>query len=48
MLWMNPNLVAQGVRQFDKRRNGEVALAMEWREIGNTDVGIFLEKFLQA
>jgi hypothetical protein len=44
----NPNLAEQGVRQFDKRRNGEVALAMEWREIGNTDIGIFLEKFLQA
>ncbi len=44
----NPNLAAQGVRQFDKRRNGEVARAMQWSEIRNTDIGVYLEKFLQA
>jgi hypothetical protein len=43
----DPNLVRRGVVQFDKRRNGEVARAMEWSEIEKTDVGTYLEKFLQ-
>jgi hypothetical protein len=43
----DPNLTAQGVRQFEKRRNGEVARAMEWSDIENTDIGTYLEEFLR-
>jgi hypothetical protein len=43
----DPNLAEQGVRQFEKRRNGEVARAMEWSDIENTDIGTYLEGFLK-
>jgi predicted ATPase len=43
----DPNLATKGVKQFDKRRNGEVARAMEWHEVAETDIGIYLERFLQ-
>ena len=43
----DPNLATQGVRQFEKHRNGEVARAMEWSDIENTDIGTYLESFLQ-
>jgi predicted ATP-dependent endonuclease of OLD family len=41
------DLVSQFPR-FSKRRNGAVALAMEWNELEATDVGETLEGFLQA
>jgi hypothetical protein len=43
----DPNLVAQGVKQFSKPRNGEVAEAMEWAELGKTDLGDQIEDFLK-
>jgi predicted ATPase len=43
----DPNLARQGVVQFDKRRNGEVARAMEWSDIEKTDIGTYLEGFLK-
>lgn len=46
-LFGDPNLAAQGVRQFEKRRNGEVARAMKWSDIENTDIGTYLEEFLK-
>jgi hypothetical protein len=46
-LFGDPNLAVQGVSQFEKRRNGEVAQAMEWSDIENTDIGTYLESFLK-
>jgi hypothetical protein len=46
-LFGDPNLAVQGVRQFEKRRNGEVAQAMECSDIENTDIGTYLEWFLK-
>lgn len=43
----DPNLARQGVVHFDKRRNGEVARAMEWSDIEETDIGTYLEGFLK-
>jgi hypothetical protein len=43
----DPNLSVQGVTQFEKRRNREVARAMEWSDIENTDVGTYIEGFLK-
>jgi len=43
----DPNLANQGVKQFTKPRNGEVAQAMEWAELERTDVGHQLEDFLK-
>jgi len=37
----------QEVRPFEKHRNGEVARAMEWSDIENTDIGTYLEGFLK-
>jgi putative AbiEii toxin of type IV toxin-antitoxin system len=43
----DPNLADQGVKQFKKPRNGEVAQAMEWAELKNTDLGDQIEDFLK-
>jgi predicted ATPase len=43
-----PNLIEQGVKQFSKSRNGEVAQAMEWGEIEATDIGREMEDFLKS
>ncbi len=42
------NLAKQGVKQFKKSRNGEVAQAMEWRDIETTDIGKQIEDFLRS
>jgi len=42
------NLANQGVKQFTKSRNGEVAQAMEWAEIEKTDIGKQIEDFLKS
>jgi predicted ATPase len=44
----DPNLFNQGVKQFEKGRNGEVARQMDWNEIENTDVGEAIEAFLNS
>lgn len=44
----DPNLANQGVKQFSKSRNGEVAQAMEWAEIETTDIGARIEDFLKS
>ncbi len=44
----DPNLEKQGVKGFAKSRNGEVARAMEWAEIGSTDIGGQIEEFLRS
>lgn len=43
-----PNLANQGVKQFAKSRNGDVAHAMEWAEVETTDVGEQIEAFLKS
>jgi hypothetical protein len=43
-----PDLTKQGLKQFTKRRNGAVALAMEWTEIQGTDIGQQIEVVLRA
>jgi hypothetical protein len=42
----SPNLAAQGVHGYSKSRNGEIAEAVEWSELQDTDVGSFLLDFL--
>ena len=42
----DPNLVNQGVKQFSKSRNYEVAQAMQWADIAKTDIGETIEEFL--
>jgi len=44
----DPDLANQGVEQFDKHRNGEVAEAMEWQELERTDLADFIKKFLAS
>ncbi len=46
-LFGDPNLVHQGVKQFSKSRNGEVAQVMQWADIANTDIGEAIEEFLK-
>jgi hypothetical protein len=43
----DPNLAVQGLKQFAKVRNGEVAQAMEWAELEKTDLGDQIEDFLK-
>jgi hypothetical protein len=41
-------LAKQGVKQFTKSRNGEVAQAMDWRDLEATDIGKEIEDFLKS
>ena len=42
----DPNLAKQGIKQFKKENNGEVARKMKWTDLESTDLGEALERFL--